>query len=48
MSDVNKDAAGASAFLGGGRRIHMQEVGTRDGLQAESAFVPTSWTRSPW
>jgi len=27
---------------GAGRRIHMQEVGTRDGLQAESVFVPTS------
>ncbi|RKU04036.1 hydroxymethylglutaryl-CoA lyase [Burkholderia sp. Nafp2/4-1b] len=26
---------------GAGRRIHMQEVGTRDGLQAESAFVAT-------
>ncbi|MDR5740734.1 MULTISPECIES: hydroxymethylglutaryl-CoA lyase [unclassified Caballeronia] len=26
---------------GAGRRIHMQEVGTRDGLQAETAFVPT-------
>lgn len=26
---------------GGGRRIHMQEVGTRDGLQVEEAFVPT-------
>lgn len=26
---------------GAGRRIHMQEVGTRDGLQAEQAFVPT-------
>ncbi|WP_020655360.1 hydroxymethylglutaryl-CoA lyase [Massilia niastensis] len=26
---------------GAGRRIHIQEVGTRDGLQAESAFVPT-------
>ena len=23
------------------QRIHMQEVGTRDGLQAEAAFVPT-------
>jgi hydroxymethylglutaryl-CoA lyase len=23
------------------KRIHMQEVGTRDGLQAEEAFVPT-------
>jgi hydroxymethylglutaryl-CoA lyase len=28
-------------WQGAGRRIHMQEVGTRDGLQAESAFVPT-------
>ncbi len=26
---------------GAGRRIHMQEVGTRDGLQAEAEFVPT-------
>jgi len=30
-----------SAWEGGGRRIYMQEVGTRDGLQAESAFVKT-------
>ena len=27
---------------GTGKRIYMQEVGTRDGLQAESAFVPTA------
>jgi hydroxymethylglutaryl-CoA lyase len=26
---------------GNGKRIHMQEVGTRDGLQVEEAFVPT-------
>ena len=26
---------------GAGRRIYIQEVGTRDGLQAESAFVPS-------
>lgn len=26
---------------GAGRHIHMQEVGTRDGLQVEQAFVPT-------
>ncbi len=26
---------------GTGRRIYMQEVGTRDGLQVEEAFVPT-------
>jgi len=28
-------------WSGEGRRIHIQEVGTRDGLQAEEAFVPT-------
>ena len=28
-------------WSGGGKRIHMQEVGTRDGLQIEAAFVPT-------
>jgi hydroxymethylglutaryl-CoA lyase len=28
-------------WQGAGRRIFMQEVGTRDGLQAEAAFVPT-------
>jgi hydroxymethylglutaryl-CoA lyase len=26
---------------GAGRRIRLQEVGTRDGLQAETVFVPT-------
>lgn len=31
----------AAAWNGAGRRIFMQEVGTRDGLQAEAAFVPT-------
>lgn len=30
-----------SVWQGAGRRIHMQEVGTRDGLQMEQAFVPT-------
>ncbi len=30
-----------SIWNGTGKRIYMQEVGTRDGLQAESAFVPT-------
>lgn len=30
-----------SAWNGAGRRIYMQEVGTRDGLQAEAVFVPT-------
>ena len=28
-------------WTGQGRRIYLQEVGTRDGLQAEAAFVPT-------
>ena len=27
---------------GRGQRIYMQEVGTRDGLQIEAAFVPTA------
>ncbi|CAN5361759.1 hydroxymethylglutaryl-CoA lyase [soil metagenome] len=31
----------ASVWAGAGRSIAMQEVGTRDGLQAEAAFVPT-------
>lgn len=30
-----------NAWSGNGRRIYMQEVGTRDGLQAECTFVPT-------
>ena len=30
-----------SVWEGGGRRIRLQEVGTRDGLQAEDVFVPT-------
>ena len=35
-------AAAAPVWQGAGRRIHMQEVGTRDGLQAEAVFVPTA------
>jgi hydroxymethylglutaryl-CoA lyase len=31
----------SSPWNGSGRRIRMQEVGPRDGLQAEAAFVPT-------
>jgi hydroxymethylglutaryl-CoA lyase len=31
-----------SVWQGEGRRIHMNEVGTRDGLQMEQAFVPTA------
>ena len=30
-----------TVWTGAGRRIHMQEVGTRDGLQVEARFVPT-------
>ena len=30
-----------SIWNGHGKRIYMQEVGTRDGLQVEEAFVPT-------
>jgi len=37
-NDSNNDNA---LWNGAGRRIHMQEVGTRDGLQVEAAFVPT-------
>ena len=33
--------SGTSSWQGRGRRVYLQEVGTRDGLQAESAFVPT-------
>lgn len=29
-------------WTGAGRRIHLQEVGLRDGLQMEQAFVPTA------
>jgi hydroxymethylglutaryl-CoA lyase len=32
----------SAVWNGGGRRIHMQEVGPRDGLQMESVFVPTA------
>lgn len=32
----------ARLWQGAGRRIYLQEVGTRDGLQAEEAFVPTA------
>lgn len=31
----------ATLWNGAGRRIYMQEVGTRDGLQVEETFVPT-------
>ena len=33
--------AANAVWHGAGRRIHMQEVGTRDGLQMEARFVPT-------
>ena len=31
-----------NVWTGAGRRIHLQEVGTRDGLQAEAAFIDTA------
>ena len=31
-----------NAWQGAGRRIRIQEVGTRDGLQMEAHFVPTA------
>jgi len=31
-----------AVWQGAGRRIHLQEVGLRDGLQMEAAFVPTA------
>ena len=34
-------ATRSSTWSGAQRRIHMQEVGPRDGLQMESRFVPT-------
>ncbi len=30
-----------SPWAGAGRRVHIQEVGTRDGFQSEGVFVPT-------
>jgi hydroxymethylglutaryl-CoA lyase len=35
-------SAAMHAWQGAGRRIHIQEVGLRDGLQAETCFVPTA------
>ncbi len=37
----NGGSAAAGPWNGAGKRIHMQEVGTRDGLQVEARFVPT-------
>ena len=34
--------APGNVWQGAGRRIHLQEVGLRDGLQMEKAFVPTA------
>ena len=35
-------SASHAVWQGAGRRIHLQEVGLRDGLQMEAAFVPTA------
>ncbi|MDA7416235.1 hydroxymethylglutaryl-CoA lyase [Xenophilus arseniciresistens] len=43
MSDANDtNDTNDSIWQGAGRRIHIQEVGLRDGLQMEAAFVPTA------
>jgi hydroxymethylglutaryl-CoA lyase len=34
--------AAPEVWNGAGRRVFLQDVGTRDGLQAETAFVPTA------
>ena len=36
--------ASNNPWAGARRRVHLQEVGLRDGLQMESAFVPTAST----
>ena len=36
------NAPASSVWAGAGQRIHMQEVGTRDGLQVEPHFVETA------
>lgn len=41
MNMNTKTHTNGTVWQGAGRRIHLQEVGTRDGLQAESVFVPT-------
>lgn len=38
---MNAPTGRHTVWQGAGQRIFMQEVGTRDGLQAEAAFVPT-------
>jgi hydroxymethylglutaryl-CoA lyase len=38
---MNQETNAGTLWNGARRRIHMQEVGTRDGLQVEAAFVPT-------
>ena len=38
---MTNDANNTTRWQGAGKRIHMQEVGTRDGLQVEEVFVPT-------
>ena len=35
-------SSNAGVWNGNGKRVFMQEVGTRDGLQIEAAFVPTA------
>ena len=41
MNNSMNDGMNSSIWNGAGKRIYMQEVGTRDGLQVEAVFVPT-------
>jgi hydroxymethylglutaryl-CoA lyase len=41
LRTITQEAAMTGIWNGARRRIYMQEVGTRDGLQVEDAFVPT-------
>ena len=41
MTDVSASTPRPDLWNGARKRIHMQEVGTRDGLQVEAQFVPT-------
>ena len=41
MNQMNMLNPSGAVWQGAGRRIHLQEVGLRDGLQMEKVFVPT-------
>ena len=41
LNGSTNSGTSSSIWNGAGKRIYMQEVGTRDGLQVEAVFVPT-------